>query len=51
METFRQRTFHQPAAEDPHEAYLQEETLTERTYIDFFIFNLTIDLYNNNNKF
>ena len=29
---FRQRAYHQPAAEDPHEPYLHGETLTERTY-------------------
>ena len=33
-----------PTAEDPHEAYLRRETLTERTYLDFFTIILPIDL-------
>ena len=35
---------HQPAEEDHHEVYLHGETLTEGTYIEFFIFILPIDL-------
>ena len=43
MDKFRQRAYHQPAAEDAQEAYLHGETLTERT-IYFFIFIFPIDL-------
>ena len=41
---FRQRTYHQPAAADHHEAYLHRETLTKRTYLGFSIFILPIVL-------
>ena len=37
-------THHLLAAEDHHEAYLHREALTERTYLDFSIFILPIDL-------
>ena len=33
MDKFRQRTYHQPAAEDPHGTCLQGETLTENPHL------------------
>ena len=43
-EKFKQRTYHKPATEDPHEANLQGETMPERTSLDLFIFILPMDL-------
>ena len=44
----KERTYHQPAAENHHEAYLHRETLRERTHLESYIYTPFLLVYSNN---